>query len=431
MAQSIDFTQAQKNFKEIYGDDFLKACPEERSLYDTFKFEADDAPGAAYKVGMRMTEEQGFSFRKGTSSAGDNPMNNPIALKVEAAQFLGDILEFRSRIDVNVFAQGMTSKRAFKETVGLRQEAQRDSMVKHTEWSLLNGGRPVGIITAIAAGATAVRKLVTITAASWAGGFWAASENMPLDIYDATSIARSTTAVKRLTSSTSVDAYYKVISYNLDSRVLEIEAPTAGDWTGVVVGDALWRDSSYLNESLGLLELTATQTGVVNGIDASAYGLWRGIVDSNGGLLTVARVLGMAARVATRSSARSKMTFRCSPYQFNTFNTELSALRKYDGLYNRKAQQGFAMIEFYSPNGLIEVVPHTFMPDSVAHLNDDSAVTRRGVSDIDFTMPGGSNEMYLITPNNNQVEYRAYSQQGLFHVKPARSGLFTGLTIPA
>lgn len=427
MADSINYSQAQKLFKEIYGTDFLKACPVERQLYDTFTFERGEAPGAAFVQAVRMTEEQGFTFRRGNTDI-TSDMRDPVALKVEQARITGDILEFRSRVDVPTFVQALDNKRAFRDMVGLRQEAMRDSVMKHQEWTLLCGGRPLGEISAIAAGSIATRKILTITAATWAGGFWAGSENMPLDIYDSTSATRAPGAVSRMVT---VNGTYKVISYDLDAKTLEVEAPAAGDWVPVGVGDCLWRATSYLNESLGLLELTNTNTGVVNNIDASAYGLWRGVRDTAGGALSVDRVIKMAAKVATRSSARTKLTFRCSPLQHTVFNAELSGLRRYDGSYERKAKQGFMSIELYTPNGLIEILPHSFMPDGVTHLSDDSQVTRRGPSDIDFNMPGMGEQMYLLVPNRNQIEYRAYSYQGLLNMAPARSGIFTGLTVPA
>lgn len=424
MATSITPAQASGLFKQVYGDRFLKAAPVEKQLQEDFVFEAGDEPGEAFVESIRMTEEQGFTFRRGGTAA--DTMRPPVALKTEKASILGDILEFRSRIDFQTMQRAMNSKQAFKTHVGFRMEAMRDSVVKHQEWSLLQGGRAVAAIASISG--SGVTRTVTLTAGSFAAGFLASSENMPLDIYDSTS-ATTTTAVKR--NSSAATAKYSVAAYDLDAGTLTLTADDANDWTGVVAGDLIWRATSYTNESPGLLGLTANQTATVNGISAATYAAWRGIVDSTGGTLSMARVLRLAAKQAARNGSKSKLTLRVSPLQFSVLNADLSAARRYDGSYNRtKGTNGYGAIEYFSPNGIIEVKTHLFMKDSEAHLSDDSHVARRGVHDITFEQPNGG-EYFLVVPDINAFEYRGAVQNALLNVRPASSALLTGLTVPA
>lgn len=441
MATSLTVTDgAAKLYKEIYGDDFKTACPEHRELVDTYSYESGDAPGETYLEAIRMTEEQGFTFRAGNSEAG--LLRDPVALKIENASILGSVLEFRTRVDVDVFVRAVTSKQAFKNAVGLRQEAQRDSIFKHLEWGLLQGARPVGIIEAVNAGGSASQKLVTITAATFVDAFWAGSENMPFDIFttesSAVSVATQATATKRNTSAAT--AKFKVDSYNLDTRVITMTADAAADWSAVVAGDCLWRVSDFVAgtgpiTSPGLLRLTEYQSGIVNGIDASTYGLWRGIVNSSGGTITMSRILKMVAALSKRSTGKRMFTVRCGPLTWEQVNSDLSALRKFDGSYERsKGYNGFSEIRFYSPNGEMALRAHPFMRESEVHIVDDSVVTRRGPSDVRFTFDptgGGQEQMYLLLQDYNKYEFRAYSNQGLLNSKPARSGIFTGLTVPS
>jgi hypothetical protein len=372
-----------------------------------------------------MTEEQGFTFRAGGSAAAT--MRPPVALKTEKATILGDVIEFRSRVDFEVMKRAMNSKQAFKNNVGLRMEAMRDSLVKHQEWSLLQGGRSVAAIASISgSGAT---RTVTLTAGSYAAGFLASSENMPLDIYDSTS-ATTTSATKRNSSAST--AVYTVSAYDLDAGTLTLVADNSADWTGVVAGDLIWRTTSYTAECKGLLALTANQTATINGISATTYAAWRGIVDATGGTLSMARILRIAARQASRNGSKNKLTVRVSPTQFSVLNADLAAARRYDGSYSRtKGTNGYGAIEYFSPNGLIEVKTHLFMKDSEAHISDDSVVARRGVHDITFENPNGNGEYFLPLQDINAFEYRGASQQGLLNVRPASSALLTGLTVPA
>lgn len=429
MAASISPAQAQAMFKQIYGDDFLRACPVEKQLHDDFPFAEGDEPGEAFVQAIRMTEEQGFTFRKGGSGAGR--MRDPIALKTERATILGDILEFRSRIDGEVMRRAMNSKQAFKEHVGLRMEAMRDSAVKHEEWTFLNGGRPVGVIKTGGITGSGATRTVTLTDDSYAEGFWSSSENMPFDIYDTTSASLSESAVKRNTSS--ADAVFRVTGYDQDAKTVTLTADDADDWTNVVAGDCLWRASSYLNESPGLIAITANQSAVINGISAATYPSWRGIVKNVGGPLTMALVLQMAARQASRNGTKSRFTLRCSPKTFAVLASDLAAARRYDGSYSHvKGTNGYGAIEYYAPNGVIAIKTHTFCKDGEAHFSDDSKVKRRGVRDLSFQAPNAvSGEYFLYVADYDQVEYRANSQQGMFNERPVSSGLFTGLTVPA
>lgn len=421
MATSITPAQYTATFKQIYGDEFLKGSFVEKQLQDDFPFKEADKPGEAFVQAIRMTEEQGFTFRLGGSGAAR--MRDPIALKTERATILGDILEFRSRIDGEVMRRAMNSKQAFKEHVGLRMEAMRDSITKHQEWSLLQGGREVAIVSAVSgSGAT---RTVTLTTGSYAAGFLANSENMPLDIYDTTGVTKRNTSA--------AEAKYSVGAYDLDTGILTLVADNAADWAGVIAGDKVWRASSKGTESAGLLAISANQTATINNISATTYALWRGIVDSTGGAISMARILQMAAKQSSRNGTKSKFKVRCSPRNFAVLNSDLAAARRFDGSYSRtKGTNGYGAIEFYSPNGVIEISVHLFMKDSEIHFSDDTHVSRRGVSDISFQAPNAaSGEYFLIVADYDQVEYRASAQQGLLNVRPCSSGLFTGLTVPA
>lgn len=440
MATSLSVADgAAKLFKEVYGDEFIVACPAHRELIDTFKFESGDEPGKIFKQGVRMSEEQGFTRRAGGTEAGT--LRDPVALHIENASILGCVLEFRSRVDIDTFVQGMSSKQAFRETVGLRQEAQRDSIYKHLEWDLLQGGRTLGVITNVAAGSSAAEKIVTISDATWVSGWWAGAENMPLDIFTtestSTSTATQATATKRNTSSST--AKFKVVSVNFTDKKVTLLADAAADWTNVVATDALWRVTEFVAGtgcvvSPGLIRLSEFTSGTVNGIDASTYGLWRGIQNSSGGTITMSRILKTVAEMSNRSTGKRVFTARLGSLSWEQVNSDLAALRRYDGSYERtKGYNGFAEIIFYSPNGEIRLRAHPFMRESEVHISDDSTITRRGPSDVRFTLgPTGEQEqMYILRQDSNQYEFRAYSNQALLNVKPARSAIFTALTVPS
>lgn len=420
-ATSINPAQVTAMFKKVYGDEFLKITDVEDTAQQTISFDTEDEPGESFDQAIRMTNEQGFSFRAAGSAA--TQMNPAIAMKVEKATILGGIIDFRSRIDIEVMARAVTSKQAFKDHVGVRMEGMRDALKFHLEWTILQGGRDCGVISAIAAGGGGAQKVITFTDASWCGAFWSNAENMPFDVYD------PTLATKRNTQAITVD------SVDLDNKKVTLTgAEGAGAWATVAVNDVFYRLGSKGVEAPGILKLVANQTGVINNIDSSAYGLWRGVTKAVAGQLSFATVLQQDAKTAERGGKKASKKLWVSPRNFAVLNSDLSANRRYDGSYNRtKGDNGFGAIEYYSPTGVIQVEVHLFMKDGEALLFNPKKFSRKGPSDVTFNIKGAPNgqEMFLLVPDFQQYEYRGYSHQGVLCTAPAQNALMTGLVVPA
>ena len=432
MADTIDVTQVSQAFKERYKDGFIKASPVIKQLQTDFPFDDGGQPGVKYSEAIRMTDEQGVT----ASLAGEDvTLNDPVALKMEKASFLGNKIEFRSRVSIEAVKRALSSPQAMAETLFVRQESMRDSHMVHKEWTLMNGGQSIGEIDTggIAAGASAVQKVITFTAESWCPTWWARAMNMKFDIYDEDSEDLDDTSTKRNTSSAT--AHYRVDDWDPDARTVTFTASAAGDWTNVVAGDRLWRYGFFLKESYGMARIAKDQTGSIflqapeGSSTIPVYGQWKGILDSNGGIFTMERVLRKVSDIADRSEDEMALTLRVPPRQYHGLNIELAASRYFDGSYQRKATNGFQSIEFYSPNGTVILKPYKYLKWGQALLTDDSCFSRRGVSDT-TTVFEGSGEMYFLRQDINQLEFRSYSQDGMFCNKPFRACLFDGLSVP-
>jgi len=431
----IDTNQLYANFKEIYGDKFLTMSPVDRQLYDAFPFEAGDEPGRAYYEAIRMTEEQGYTFNlQGTSNRTLNPS---IALKTERASIIGNIMEFRSSVDMEAIKRGGSTKQAFRETIGIKQEGLRDSMLFHTEWTLLRGGTPCGTITALAAdpAGNAARRLLTLSTTGYADAFWSNSENMPMDIYDTTSATLAPGAVRRNTVTAGTLNKFRVISWLPDTRQILVEADLNTDWTAVVANDRLWRTGAYLAEDLGMLTICGMSGQTVFGISQTVYGKWNSYRDVTGGPLTMSKIQRAIAGIRGRSAMKAAYTARMHPLQWEAVHNDLTALRRFDSSYKMsKADAGHSEIEFYSAAGTVKLISNVFMPLDSCIITDESTWSRRGVSDIDFNMPGagadGNPQMYVINQDQNVIQFRAYGQQGMFCNRLNRNAYLGNLDIP-
>lgn len=430
MADTIDVAQVSQSFKERYKDGFIKASPVITQLQQDFPFDDAGQPGVKYSEAIRMTDEQGITF----SEAGEDlTLNDPIALKMEKASFLGNKIEFRSRVSIEAVKRALGTPQAMAETLFVRQESMRDSHMVHKEWTLMNGGQSLGEIESVAAGASAVQKIVTITAKSWCPTWWSRATNMRLDIYTANSEDLNSGATKRNTSSAT--ASYRVDDWDPDARTVTLTATASGDWTSVVATDRLWRYGSYLKESYGMARIAKDQSGSIflqapeGSSTIPVYGQWKGILDDDGGIYTMERVLRRVSDISDRSEDEMMLTLRLPPRQFHGLNIELAASRYFDGSYKRTAENGFSSIEFYSAGGTVRLKPYKYLKWGQALLTDDTCFSRRGVSDT-TTVFEGSGEMYFLRQDINQLEFRSFSQDGMFCNKPFRACLFDDLDVP-
>lgn len=439
MADTVNISQMEQAFKERYPttEKFIRASPVIKRLQEDFPFDDGGSPGKAWNEGILMTEEQAVVY----SVAGtDADLPTPIALKMERARFVGNKIEMVSAVSLEAALRGDNDQKTLARTVFTAQESMRNTHVMRKEWMLINGGRSVGEIAVggIAAGANAAQKLVTFTPESWVPTLWARSVNAKFDFYDLDSEDGDPASTKRNTSSAT--ASFTGVFVNFETRTVTFNATAAADWAAVVAGDRVWFHSSYLNESLGLTRIAADQTGSIfltapeGSSTVPTYGIWKGISkDLAGEPLTMSYILQLTSDVADRSETDSALTLRVSPRQYHGLNIELAASRRYDASYEkRKGKNGFEEIEFYSPNGNIVIKSHKLLRWGEATLTDDTCFSRRGVTEMVNSFPDGNGEfrLYRLRDTKNQLEYRTYSQDGMFCTKPFRAVLFTNCAVP-
>ena len=438
MASEVNVDQMAQAFKERYPstEAYVKASQVISDLQKDFPFDSGGTPGKAWNESILMTEEQGVVY----SAAGtDATLPTPIAMKMERARFIGNKIEMVSAVSLEAALRGDSADQTMARTVITAQNSMRDTHIMRKEWNLLNGGRSVAEIDTggIAAGASAVQKLVTFTVESWVPTLWTRAVNATFDIYDEDSEAQDPASVKRNASSAS--AVYTCNAVNFDTRTVTLTATTAGDWDDVVATDRLWWSTSYLNETLGMTGIAADTTGSIflaapeGSVTVPVYGIWKGITkDLAGDPLTMNVVSDYCAEVADRSDKDNMLTLRVGPRQYHGLAIELAASRYYDGSWQKDITNGFESIKFVTPNGTIRIKSHRLMRWSEALLTDDTVFSRRGVTEMENVFPDGSGgtKLYRLRDTKNQLEIRTYSQDGMFCNRPNRSVIFKNASVP-
>lgn len=438
MPNEVNVDQMAQAFKERYPttEAYVKASQVISDLQRDFPFDSGGQPGKAWNEAILMTEEQGVVY----SAAGtDATLPTPIPMKMERARFIGNKIEMVSAVSLEAALRGDSADQTMARTVITAQNSMRDTHLMRKEWNLLNGGRSVGEIDTggIAAGASATQKLITFTVESWVPTLWTRAVNATFDIYDLDSEDRDPASVKR--NASSATAVYTCAAVNFDTRTVTLNAPNASDWSSVVAGDRIWWSTSYLNETLGMMGITSDTTGSIflappeGSSTVPVYGIWKGLTkDLAGDPLTMNVISDFCAEVADRSDKDNMLTLRVGPRQYHGLAIELAASRYYDGSWSKDITNGFESIKFVTPNGTIRIKSHRLMRWGEALLSDDTVFSRRGVTEMENTFPDGSGgfKLYRLRDTKNQLEFRTYSQDGMFCNKPFRSVIFKNASVP-
>lgn len=295
-------------------------------------------------------------------------------------------------------------KSSFKQATKFLVGNMLKSIMKKLEIELMYGQIGYGTVASVSG------LVVTIPAAEWAPGIWAGAEKMPIEIRDITgATSRGTTTV------TSVD---------FDNKTITVASVPAG----TVATDVIWHKGAYGNEFAGVHKII-TNTGVLFGIDASQYTLFKGNTYNASGTLSFAKLQAAVAK-AVEKGLDSDVMVLVNPSVWSSLLNEQAALRMYDSSYDASvSENGSRTIKFHGQNGVIEVVPSIYCKQGYAYVLCLEDMLRIGSTDVTFKRPGKPEEFFRDLENSAGVELRAYTDQALFCASPGKNVLITGITL--
>jgi hypothetical protein len=277
------------------------------------------------------------------------------------------------------------------------------SMAKKLEIEMLYGQMGYATVASTAA------NVITVTTAEWAPGIWAGANNMPIEIRSAAGVLRGAANVQTV---------------NMDLRTITVDLLPAG----VVATDVIWHKGAYNNEFAGIHKIL-TNTGVLFGIDAAQYDLFKGntLTISPSAALSFAVIQDAIAR-AVEKGLDSDVSVLVNPRAWSDLLTEQAALRQYDSSYSpSRSENGSQEIVFYGQNGKVEIVPSIYVKEGYAYVLCMEDFMRVGSTDITFRRPGQGDDFFRELENNAGYELRAYTDQAVFCMAPGRSTVIAGI----
>lgn len=410
-------------FKEVYADDLENLVPEQAKVMRLVPFvPADKETGDLYHQPVIVTQEQGVTYASYDDGAFD--LLDPVAMNTQDAQVQGSQLLLRSALSYNAAAKASNSKKAFVKATELIVENMMESIVKRLEICFLYGQKGIG--ASVAGSVTATSSTTTTIIFDndqWAGGIWAGLENAKVQFY---LTADLTTLV-----SSGADSIFTITTVNPITRAVKFTGSSAG-CTALVTAAAAsltpFFNGSNGNEMAGLMAIF-TNTGSLFNIDAAAYNLWKSNAVSLTGSLTQGKINNLIATACARGLDEDVVAL-VSPPCWAGLQADQAALRMYDQSYSgKKSENGSENICYYSQNGKIEVISHSYVKNSHCFIFPPKRCKRIGAQDVSFKTPGMGEDIFLQLTNKAGFELRTYTDQAIFVEAPARCVFGYGFTV--
>jgi hypothetical protein len=407
-------TQLTGLFKEAYGDDVIQLVPDVAKLIKMVDFvPSDKEEGNKYHQPVIVSNEHGVTYA--AASAGAFTLNAAISMNMQDAQVEGSQLLLRSALSYDAAAKASNSKKAFMKATELLVENMMESITKRLEISSWYGGSGVGVVDS-SVNTDTTHTVLQLLTASWASGIWAGMEGAQLNFYkqsDGTLV------------SSGADAIFTITVVNTADRKLTVSGTTTGIGdldTAAAAGDLdIYFRGSNSNEMSGINKII-TNTGTLFNISATTYNLWRAnSYDAGTANLSMSKVLDAIATGVDRGLSESAVLM-CNPRTWSKLNSDLAALRRFDGSYTKtKGSNGVTSITYHAQNGDVDIISHNIIKEGEAFIFPVPRLRRLGAQDVSFKTPGRGEDIFTQLADAAGYEMRVYTDQAIFIETPART----------
>lgn len=395
-------------FKTVYADKLQDLVPDFAILQKRVEFgSADKELGGYYAQPVNLSQEQGFTYAGSTGAVVS--LNAAVNGTMKEAQVQGSELILRSQMSYGALARASKAgPKAFKRASAWKVEDMNNSMRKRLEIAMLYGQVGVGTVSGLSS------QVITLSAATWAGGIWAGAEGAVIDVY------QSDLATLR-------QGGLVITAVDTDNRTLTVTGTT----TGIVANDVVFfkgaNSSGTFAEMAGLQKIIAN-TGTLFNISASSYSLWKGTSYSVGGALTFSAIQTAVSKAVNKGLMESALA-AFSPKQWGVLNNNEAALRVYDVKYNpKKNENGSESLTYHFVNGQLELVAHPMVKDGDGFIVPLDSLMRIGSTDVTFGVPGMDEQFFTLVSGSNAIELQCMCDQAIFLERPAHAVYLSGIT---
>lgn len=417
MAGELDLTAAAGLLRRRYDKKLQDLRSVAGVVQNRIGFEGGEKIGESYQVGVMVRPPQGISYSGSTGAAVTlSAQRNAVS---KQASLVSHELNLVERVSLKAMAAAVDKgEQAIGNLLDETVAGMKKSAMNRVELSALRGQMGLGTIESVNDLGGNLAELV-ITAATFAPGiWWFLGENCLLDTFNGTT-KRNTNGAQVLMK---IDARARKITVQYTTAVQD------------VAGDTIWATGSNLgaasyNEPPGLIAQCNNTTTTMLGIDASVYNNWKGNPVPVTGEFSLGVLEDVFAQLRDRG-ATGKLTAYLSNRAYSRLAVDVMAQRIIDQTYSQSKQAlGSKSIAYESADiEEVEIVRHPFLAWGEALVLPEDDCARIGTSDVTFGIPGMKDDLFVLVPGTNSVEFQVFSDQAPILKKPNFSAYITGIT---
>lgn len=382
--------------------------------------------GDKYNMPVKVQSGQGYTYNTDGSVF---QLNSPVALQLENATIQSFTLVRQDNISWTAISRS-ANVNAFTRAMDLTIDDMTKGAGFRLECDYLHGQRGLGVVS----GQTNIDTTdatVQITSATWASGIWFSALGAQIQLYQTNGTLVSSGA----------DSVFTVTGLSVANTTITVSGTTTGitaltsaTFTGaggnIYFNGAATSGLSTFVEGIGLLNIFSN-TGTLFGINSGIYPQWTGnTYSAASGPLTFGKLEAAACLPGDRGLAGEDMTVLVPLRSFKDVLTEQAAARRYGDVKGKKMDNGAEVLEFYSPTGTMDIIPHPLMKAGEAVLYPSDNLFRIGSSDLTFQLPGQDEGTYIMSaPISGQAGYftSIFADNTIASDTPGHGCLITGV----
>lgn len=425
MATETTLNQLNGYAKELQTK-LVNLVPDDLRLTKALDFDQENMQGGNYRQGVVLSEEAGFTHA--AAKDGAVSLNSAVSLESDEAVVNGYQVALVGSIDYESAERASSTKKAYKDIVGVKQANMFLSARKRVECELWWGQKGIGKIASYV-NVDATTTTLTITPSEHAPFIWAGKKNHKVVVYNGTTqvggaeftiaavnVSPSVRTVKVTGASADITALQTAITAN--ANVLDIY------WFSAAQGATLTHKSC-----LGVMGIAATSSGNLFGLSTD-FDLWRPNQFNVAGAPSFAKLLEAAEEAQSRG-VTGKYICDVAIKTFRTVMQDQAALRRFGGSEKTLAN-GAKSVEFQIGETILSIEPTGWMKQGYGLMRPGDGLKRIGARDVSFARPGnhkgpGENVFYD-EPSKMAYSYRIWSHQAPFCEEPAKLVYLYGIT---
>lgn len=412
--------------KTVYDDGFTDALPDNELITEILGYRKFE------KIGKEFQSCVNLSYGHSVTAMGDKEqvmnLNVPSVIPPQNATASSYIFVYRDIISMGILQRASAGgDQAFASETSVSFERAKKSFTKIQE-ELLNYGT-LGLGTFTGATADLNNSQVQITLAEWAPALWIASKDMPIDIYN------STTLVKVLSTTVSAMA-------DLSNRKLTLASVT-GLANGTVY--TIWRSGFRGLEAPGIQAILTTTQPLFGIVSDGTYDLWTPNTYALGNAALLFSKVARGVALYRPKGLAKDLTLVCSedafPDAIPDYNTTTQTTASPGARTSRifmdandtmKLVHGVEDLTYKINTSSVTVKSSPYQKNGYAPLLEADSLIRIGSSEKAFMFQdlggaGGQPQYFRALENMNAVEYRLSCDVALFTSERNKSMIFTGI----